>query len=85
MKAVVDEISDGNVVLHVGEDEKEVVIGEDEVDSGMNLREGDWLDVEWVKNQLRIIKKDEKTTESRRERIQKKLDRLRNKGNRKGR
>lgn len=80
MKAVVDEISDGNVKLLVGEEEREVVLREDEIDSVKNLCEGEWVDVEWVKDQLKILKKDPGTTESRKERIRKKLERLRQKG-----
>ncbi|MCH8549495.1 MAG: DUF3006 domain-containing protein [Balneolaceae bacterium] len=80
MKAVVDEISDGKVKLLVGEEEREVVLSKNEIDSGLSLSEGDWLEVKLVKEQLKILKKDPNTTESRKERIRKKLERLRQKG-----
>ena len=70
--AVIDKISDGAATLLVGEEEKEVIIGLDQLPA--DVKEGDWLEMDENGN---FIPAPDITRERRRD-IRGKLDKLRN-------
>ena len=76
-KAVVEAISKSTVTLLIGEEEKEFVLEKRQISNSLNYDEGDWLDVKVNGDEVKIIKIDENKTANVKERIQKKLDRLR--------
>jgi len=76
-KAVIDSISKNYITLLVGPEEKEFILSKDQISDSSEYQEGDWLEVKVKDDKVKIIKVDKEETENVKERIQKKLDRLR--------
>ena len=73
-KAVIDRVEDGTAVLLVGDEERELLVPVTLLPSG--ARPGSWLRVKLDGERVVRIELDEAATESRRTRIQGKMDRL---------
>lgn len=76
-KAVIEKITEDNLILLVGKDEKEMIISKVEFPDSINYREGDWLEVNLIGGKVEFISLDEAETKKVKKRIQEKLDRLR--------
>jgi hypothetical protein len=76
-KAVIEKITEDNLILLVGKDEKEMIISKVEFPDSINYREGDWLEVNLIDGKVEFISLDEAETKKVKKRIQEKLDRLR--------
>jgi hypothetical protein len=74
-KAVVDRFEEDKAVVLVGDDEAQLVV--DRAQLPVGTREGDWLRVELRDGVLVGAEIDEAQTESMKERISEKLERLR--------
>jgi len=78
-KAVVERIVDGeHAVLHMGDDEVERIVPVSSLPDG--AEEGTWLMVRFSDGELTEARIDTEETRSRRERISRKMDRLRRRG-----
>ena len=79
-RAVVDRIEGADLVLLVGEEEREIVVPAHSVPQHILLKQGDWVRVDDSQESLKIIGIDEEFTELARRRIQDKMSQLRARG-----
>ena len=79
-RAVIDRFADTDLILLVGEEEREIVIPAAQAPQNLQLKEGDWVRLDGSGETMRIIGIDQESTELARRRIQDKLSHLRSRG-----
>lgn len=79
-RAVVDRFAGTDLVLLVGEEEREVVVPAARVSENLQPKQGDWVRIDGPEELLRIVGIDEEFTELTRRRIQDKMSQLRARG-----
>jgi len=74
-KGVIDKISDGRAVILVSDKEEEYVISQNRLP--MEVKEGDWLKIEFDGEEIGHIEFDGDQTRKMKDRIEKKMENLR--------
>jgi len=78
VKAVIDRLVDDKAILLVGEEQLEMVVLLSEFPDDITPREGDWLEVEVIADTVNILQIDENEMRKVRNRVNLKLEKLRN-------
>lgn len=76
-KAVIEKITENNLVLLVGEKEDEILLSKDQIPPSIKYAVGDWLDIRMQGDNIEVLNVDQEETDKVKERIQEKMDRLR--------
>lgn len=76
-KAVIEKITENNLVLLVGEKEDEILISKDQIPPSIIYAVGDWLDIRMDNDNIEVLKVDQEETDKVKRRIQEKMERLR--------
>lgn len=76
-KAVIEKITENNLVLLVGEKEDEILISKDQIPPSIIYAVGDWLDIRMDNDNIEVLKVDLEETDKVKRRIQEKMERLR--------
>lgn len=78
VKAVIDRLVDDKAILLVGEEELEMVVLLSEFPDHITPREGDWLEVQVIADTVNVLQIDENEMRKVRDRVNLKLEKLRN-------